>query len=379
MIRALELARAGQGLVEPNPMVGAVVVRDGQIIGQGFHTAFGQAHAEIEALKDCLKRGNKPAGATVYVTLEPCSHTGKTPPCTKALIEAGIGKVVAAMEDPFKKVAGRGFAQLRAVGIEVAIGDGEKEARELNAPFIKKIKTGLPWVILKWAQTLDGKIATASGDSQWISSEDSRQIVHQLRSRVDAIMVGPDTARMDNPNLTARLPEKKLLRKARRIILDPDLNVSENLKIINHPNPPITIATAQEHIQNNHPAIALLEEKEIEIIGLPRQMNSANEEPSAASTSHLDLEPLMRHLAKEYGATNVLVEGGGKLFGSLIKQKLVDQILTFITPKILGDFSARSGVAGLSCPTIDSAVPLNLHSATPIKGGDILLDYRLCY
>jgi diaminohydroxyphosphoribosylaminopyrimidine deaminase/5-amino-6-(5-phosphoribosylamino)uracil reductase len=202
MLRALDLARRGQGYVEPNPLVGCVIVREGKIVGEGWHQRFGGPHAEIEAL---TAAGERARGATMYVTLEPCCHQGKTPPCTDALIPAGLARVVVAMRDPFPKVAGGGLKQLAAAGIEVLCGLGEAQAHDLCAPYLKLIQTGKPWVMAKWAMTLDGKIATRSGYSQWISREASRQIVHQLRGRVDAILVGRRTAQLDDPLLTARL------------------------------------------------------------------------------------------------------------------------------------------------------------------------------
>src|SRR3954470_1207756 len=201
MSHALALATRGQGCVEPNPMVGCVIVRDGEIVGEGWHEQFGGPHAEVNALDIA---GERAAGATVYVSLEPCCHEGKTPPCTRALIRAGVGRMVVAVNDPFPQVSGRGIAELEAAGIECEVGANGADAAWLLAPYRKLIATGRPWVIAKWAMTLDGKLATHTGDSQWISSETSRAIVHQLRGRVDAIVVGSRTACADNPLLTAR-------------------------------------------------------------------------------------------------------------------------------------------------------------------------------
>ena len=214
MARALELAARGEGSVEPNPMVGCVIVRDGETIGEGFHRRFGGPHAEVEAL---AVAGPRARGATAYVTLEPCCHHGKTPPCTGALIAAGISRVVVAQRDPFAKVAGQGIAELAAAGIAVDVGVGADEALRLNAPYLKLLQTARPWIIAKWAMTLDGKLATHAGDSRWISSEASRAIVHRLRGRVDAVMVGRGTAQADDPQLTARPPGP---RQAARIVVD---------------------------------------------------------------------------------------------------------------------------------------------------------------
>jgi len=195
MQRALELAALGQGFVEPNPLVGCVIVRGAEVIGEGWHRRHGGPHAEVEAL---VMAGFRATGSTLYVTLEPCSHQGKTPPCAPAVIDAGVHRVVAALDDPFDQVSGRGFQQLRDASIEVVRGVCEAEARRQNAPYLKRITTGRPWVIAKWAMTLDGKIATRTGDSQWISNEASRRKVHALRGRMDAIIVGHGTATADD-------------------------------------------------------------------------------------------------------------------------------------------------------------------------------------
>ena len=214
MARAIELAALGRGSVEPNPMVGCVIARGAEVIAEGYHRQFGGAHAEVEAL---AVAGVRAAGATMYVTLEPCCHWGKTPPCSEAVIRAGLARVVAAMPDPFPKVAGGGLTALREAGIAVELGVLESDAEQLNAPYLKRLRTGQPWVIAKWAMTLDGKLATRTGSSRWISSERSRELVHDLRRRVDAILVGRGTVVADDPLLTARPPGD---RTALRIILD---------------------------------------------------------------------------------------------------------------------------------------------------------------
>src|SRR5829696_4653150 len=203
MTRALGLAGRGRGWVEPNPLVGAVVVRDGRVVGEGWHQKFGQAHAEVNALNQA---GEAARGTTLYVTLEPCNHFGKTPPCTTAVIGAGVRRVVSAMLDPFPQVAGQGASRLREAGIVVEVGVGEAAARQLNAPYLKRLRTGRPWVHAKWAMTLDGKIATRTGRSKWITGEAARRRVHELRGRVDAILVGRGTLVADDPLLTARPP-----------------------------------------------------------------------------------------------------------------------------------------------------------------------------
>src|SRR5689334_21391981 len=222
MLRALELARRGQGFVEPNPMVGCVIVQGEEIVGEGWHQQFGGPHAEVHAL---TAAGDRAKGATMYVSLEPCCHHGKTPPCCDAVIAAGLKRVVVAMRDPFPQVAGGGLKRLATAGIDVELGLAEAEAQSLNAPYLKLLSTGRPWIIAKWAMTLDGKIATRSGYSKWISGDASRRVAHQLRGRVDAIMVGRKTAQLDDPLLTARFDDGKSAtsspaRVATRIVLD---------------------------------------------------------------------------------------------------------------------------------------------------------------
>src|SRR5665213_509031 len=220
MRRALELAERGRGWVEPNPLVGAVVVRDGQIVSEGWHQRYGEAHAEVNALATA---GEAARGATLYVTLEPCCHQGKTPPCTDAILRAGVGRVVAAMSDPFPAVAGKGADLLCAAGVPVDFGIEEAAARRLNAPYLTLLAIGQPYVHAKWAMTLDGKIATRTGDSKWISNEASRHLAHKLRGRMDAVIVGVGTAIADDPQLTARPPGP---RTAIRIILDSKCRLS---------------------------------------------------------------------------------------------------------------------------------------------------------
>ncbi|MDZ7615653.1 MAG: bifunctional diaminohydroxyphosphoribosylaminopyrimidine deaminase/5-amino-6-(5-phosphoribosylamino)uracil reductase RibD, partial [Patescibacteria group bacterium] len=226
MSRALELAARGQGFVEPNPMVGCVIARGAELIGEGWHRRYGGPHAEIEALH---LAGPRAAGATMYVTLEPCCHHGKTPPCTEAILRAAPARVVIAQRDPFPAVAGKGIARLQAAGIQVDVGLAEAEARELNAPYLKLLGTGRPWVMAKWAMTLDGKLATRTAESQWISGPESREIVHQLRGRVDAVIVGRGTAEHDNPALTARPPGA---RSATRIVLDSGASLSLDSQLV---------------------------------------------------------------------------------------------------------------------------------------------------
>jgi len=368
MSRALELAQRGQGRVEPNPMVGCVITRAGSIIGEGYHQAYGMAHAEAAALAACRAAERAPKGATVYVTLEPCNHTGKTPPCSEALIKAGVSRVVMAMTDPHAIVAGRGIDRLRKAGITVEVGLMEAQARRLNEAYIKRVTTGLPWVILKWAATLDGKTATQSGDSRWISNADSRRRVHELRGRVDAVMVGVGTAVADDPQLTAR--DVEVLRTARRGGIDPHMRSWPSLSMYANPDPPVIIATNTTVAAGANPsdhtnASAAAKQRGIDVVQLP-----------AITPGELNLRPLLAHLAKHHDATNVLVEGGCGLAGTLLEQGLVDQLMVFVAPKLLGDPRGLSAVAGMPRETIADAIPLELISLERI-GDDALLDYRM--
>ncbi len=338
MRAALDLARTGRGAVEPNPMVGAVLLREGQVVAGSCHQRFGGPHAEIEALADAERKGINPAGLTMAVTLEPCRHLGKTPPCTDALIAAKLSRVVVAMLDPDSRMAGQGVAQLSRAGIHVDVGVCEAEARDLNSPYLKRTTTGLPWVIVKWAQTLDGRIATHSGDSKWISNDESRQRVHQVRARVDAIIIGVNTAIRDNPALTARDVEIK--RRALRVVVDPNGRMPADAKMLSDGGPPVLIAGRD----------------------IP-------------FTGH-DLTPVLQHLAREHHATNVLVEGGATLIGSLFERGQVDQVLAFIAPKLLGDERAIAAAHGLRIDRIAEAHPLQLRTVERF-GDDVLLDYRL--
>lgn len=368
MQHALALATQGRGRVEPNPMVGALLLHDDKVVAEGFHECFGGPHAEIVCLKNAKSQGIDPRGGTMVVTLEPCAHQGKTPPCAKALIDAGIARVVAAMEDPFDKVAGRGIAMLREAGVVVDIGVGEAEARRLNEPFIKKTTTGLPWVIAKWAQTVDGRVATSTGDSQWISGESSRKIVHDWRARMDAIMVGIGTVTADDPQLTAR--DVAVLRKARRIVVDPNLRMTTDAKIVGQSlnAAPVLIATTAAAINEHACKASALRGCGVELFEL---------------TDHDDghgyvLEPLLRYLATQHGATNIMVEGGPTLLGHLLRQGLIDQLLAFVAPQLLADTSARSAIEGLTTPLIADATALQLVDVRRIAE-DVLLDYRVIH
>ena len=355
MRRAMELAMLGQGHVEPNPVVGCVIVQGAEIIGEGWHRRFGQAHAEVEALK---LAGPRAAGATMLVTLEPCCHFGKTPPCTKALIAAGIRRVVAAQQDPFSEVSGQGLAELRAAGIEVEVGLLEAEARRLNAPYLKLLRTTRPWVLAKWAMTLDGKTATHTGSSKWISGPESRAVVHQLRGRVDAIVVGRQTARVDDPLLTARPPGP---RTALRVVVDTRASLSSASQLVRTAREvPVLVAVGPQASEADRNR---LEEAGCEVF-------------LCRSDSHAGrLEELLDELGRRR-MTNVLVEGGGHLVGSLLDVGQIDEVHVFIAPKLLGGETAHSPVEGEGIGEVSAALALEDTRLRQL-GPDVYLSGRI--
>lgn len=330
MERALELAARGRGAVEPNPMVGAVVAHGAEIVGEGFHRRYGGPHAEVEALQ---MAGDRARGATLYVSLEPCCHFGKTPPCTQAVVAAGVRRVVAAMSDPFPQVAGKGASELRAAGIVVEIGLFEERARALNAPYLKLLSTGRPWVIAKWAMTLDGKLATRTGDSAWISNEASRAVVHELRGRVDAVIVGAGTARIDDPLLTARPadPHSPGPRTPVRIVVDDRAELSLESKLVRTAREvPVLVAVAANAPREK---VESLTAAGVEIVSLHSTTRSAR------------LVELLDELGRRR-MTNLLVEGGAMLLGALFDAQLVDEVHAFVAPKIIGGITAPGPIGG---------------------------------
>lgn len=334
---ALRLARRGEGHVEPNPQVGCVITRDGELLGQGWHQRFGGPHAEIEALANCRE---SPQGATAWVTLEPCCHEGKTPPCTNALIAAGIARVVVAMVDPFPAVSGKGIEALRAAGMQVDIGTCANDSEQLNAPWLRRIRDGRPWVIAKWAMSLDGRIATSTGESQWISSPGSRAVVHQLRGRMDAIMVGSGTALADDPMLTARPAGPRV---ATRVVLDSMLRLPLDGKLVRSCRDVPVLVVAGPDAPG--PNADRLRDAGCEVIQLA--------EPGFRDR----LASLMKMLA-ERDMTNVLVEGGGRLLGELFDARLVDEVHVFLSPKIIGGATAVSPVGATGIARIKDSLQL---------------------
>lgn len=333
MRRALELARRGEGFVEPNPMVGCVVARDGRLITEGWHRYFGGPHAERDAIANAGSQADL-AGATWYVTLEPCCHTGKTPPCTEAVIASKPRRVVVAMRDPFPLVNGAGIAQLSAAGIEVVVGACGLEARQLCAPFLKRLRNGRPWVIAKWAMTLDGKIATRTGDSRWISSAESRRRVHALRGRVDGVVVGAGTAIADDPRLTARPAGQRV---ATRIVLD---------RLCKLPLDSQLVRTCREV------PVKMFVGLDAELIKVNDLIAAGVDVVHCNSNHHASMVgELLDHCGK-MGMTNLLVEGGGGVLGAFHDAGEIDEVHAYIAPKLVGGEAAITPIAGLGVATI---------------------------
>ena len=352
MKRATELAREAVGLSSPNPPVGAVVVRDGQIVGEGHTLPIGQAHAEVIALSQA---GELARGSTLYTTLEPCCHFGKTPPCTRGIIEAGISKVHIATIDPNSLVNGKGISELESAGLDICLDECGEEAKEIAEAYIKFVTTGVPFVVAKFAMSLDGKIASASGDSKWISSEDSRSYARDLRFRNDAVIVGIGTVLNDNPRLTARdslgVPRAK---QPLRIIVDSSARVPLSAQIF-HEHGPILVVTARG-IGNR---LESLRASGIQVIQLPAEDGS------------IDLRALLEVLG-EREITSLLVEGGGTLLGSFFDFGLVDKVVAFISPVILGGKNSPSPIAGIGVTTIANAIRLK-RSYVNAFGEDVMM------
>jgi len=347
------------GDVEPNPMVGCVIVKGGRIIGVGHHRRFGGLHAERDALANCRRRGDDPRGATLYVTLEPCNHHGKTPPCTDAVLEAGIARVVAARADPNPVSAG-GAARMRGAGVAVEFTAVSPLATHLSDPFAKVVATGLPWVIAKWAQTIDGKVATRTGDSRWISGESARARVHRLRARIDAILTGIGTVIADDPQLTAR-GVRRVRRVARRVVVDARLEIPPGSKLVaGAREAPLAIVCGDGASPG---ARAALQRAGAEVVEAPGR------------DGRIDLGIALRLLVERYGATNVLVEAGPSVLGSLFKDDLVDEAIVHVAPMILGDEGARAAVEGVVAGTLADARRFMLWRLGRV-GPDVELIYR---
>ncbi len=353
---ALRLAKRGMGRTSPNPMVGAVVVKKKDIVGQGYHHRAGEPHAEVLALRQA---GESARGATLYLNLEPCNHFGKTPPCTRAILEAGIRRVVAGLKDPNPLVAGRGIRQLRRAGIRVDVGALEKECRELNAPFCKFITTQRPFVILKIAASLDGKVATRLGDSRWISSEVSRDYVHRLRQNLDAVMVGIGTVLQDDPLLTVRIPGVKRPRHPLRVIVDSRLRIPLTSRLVRTAGQYSTLV-ATTHAASSSKMKRLAKAK-LEVLVI------AND-----ARGRVSLKALMGELARR-NIVSVLLEGGPTLNASALREKLVDRLLFFLSSKIVGGQKALSMIGGEGVQQIKDAEPVRILKVRRL-GPDLLIE-----
>lgn len=350
MRKVLTLAKKGQGHVHPNPLVGSVIVKNHHIIGQGLHQKYGESHAEVNAIQSATE---SPEGATMYVNLEPCTYHGKTPPCVPAIIEAGIEKVVIGMRDPNPKVDGMGIRQLRKAGLEVVVGVLEEEARELNRGFIHQIQHGYPWVTLKIALTIDGFMADTSGSSQWITNEESRQEVHSLRAEHDAILIGAGTAVKDNPRLTVRAVEGQ---SPIRFILDPERQTPANARVFNIDEAE-TIVVTRANSGNGKSRIN----------DFPNEMLLPVNE-----SSQFEWDELLTALYKNRGILSLFVEGGSGVAGTLLESGHVNELITFIGPKLIGQ-----GLSPFNSMqrTMDMAVHWNIYGLKQFDD-DVYVRYR---
>lgn len=367
MQRAVELAKLGQGFVEPNPAVGAVIVDDGlNLLGEGYHTRFGEPHAEIAALNDAAQRAAGTTGAIAYVTLEPCQHHGKTPPCTAALIAAGIQRVYVGSLDPASHTSGNGIKALQAAGIEVETGLLQSECDKLIAPFRMLHQHKRPWVHAKWAMTLDGKTAAHTGNSKWISGEASRAIVHQLRGRMDAIIVGSGTAVTDNPALTvrpagARIPTRIVVDTHARLPLDGNLVQTAQ-------ETPVVVFCAKSASADS---VAALRSHGVEVV-VTGNFSASSAKSGSGSGSGVDVALVLAELGRRQ-MTNVLLEGGGGLAGSFFDANLIDEAHVFIAPKLVGGKNAVSPIGGTGLATIAGCPQLD-HPTISQSGPDIYVN-----
>jgi len=357
MQEALALAAQARGRTSPNPMVGSIVVRDGRIVGRGYHVKAGAPHGEVVALEDA---GEQAKGGTLYITLEPCCHYGggkRTPPCTKAIIAAGIGRVVAAMRDPNPLVSGRGVEELRQAGIAVELSVLETEAAALNEVFIKYITTKRPFVLLKVAASLDGKIATVTGESRWITNERSRLLVHQLRDQVDAVMVGINTVLWDDPLLTTRLPGGGG-RDPTRIVLDTHLRMPCEARLLSASDTARTVIAT---------STAAPREKRLQLEAAGAKVLIVEGDGPRVS-----LGPLMDQLGAMQ-ITSILLEGGGELHCSALRASIVDKVLYFLAPKLIGGRSAPMAIGGEGFARLEEAVALERMQVRQLDG-DLLIE-----
>ena len=360
---ALQLAQEGRGAVEPNPMVGAVIVRGDRVIVAGYHQAFGGIHAEREAIADAERKGANLRGATMYVTLEPCCHYAKTPPCTAAIISSGIRRVVIAMEDPDERVAGRGIQQLLSARIKVTLGFCEDEARLLMAPYVKFKTEHQPWVICKWAQTTDGYLALPAGQERWITSDEAREHVHLLRGQCDGILVGVETVIADDPLLTNRSQWRTgPARQPGRVVLDSKLSIPVDCRLLASSDAaPVIIATTLDAARHHRGHVGTLSELDVEVLPLPADPNG-----------RVSLPALLDNLGKRQW-TYLLVEGGEQVLRSFIDEGLADELEVYVAPKTVGQVDEE-------LPQLDVASLPQIAEMTPeeeVIGPDRILRYRL--
>jgi len=356
MRRALALALKGLGRTSPNPMVGAVLVKNGRVVGEGYHRKAGLPHAEIEALK---RAGNKARGADLYVNLEPCCHFGKTPPCTEAILSAGVKKVIVGMRDPNKLVSGKGFRQLKKNGVQVVTGVLKKECERLNEIFIKFARTGNPFVVLKTAISLDGKIATSSGESKWITGEKAREKVHQIRNEVDAIVAGAGTIIKDDPFLTTRLKKKSAaVKHPVRVILDNEFLVPMKSNVFkNADKERVLYATGKDLTASRRKELTRLR---VDILVLKEKKGK------------VDLPCLLRALG-DRGITSVLIEGGGEVNANALSAGIVDKVMVFVAPILIGGKDAPGPLGGKGILHLKDAFKIKNMTVNPI-GNDLLLE-----
>ena len=357
MEKALELARSGLGTTSPNPSVGAVVVKDGVEIGRGSTSPPGQNHAEINALQQA---GDSALGSTLYTTLEPCSIFGRTPPCTKAIIDAGVAQVHVAAIDPNPMISGSGCAELRSAGIEVLLGEKSDEAHVLYEAFAKHIKTGMPFVSVKFAMSLDGKIAAASGDSKWVTGVESRNMVQQMRRECDAVLVGVNTVLADDPQLTARDADgSPLPRQPLRVVVDSHCRTPSGARLLRQPGNTVIATT----LPSPDSRIAQLTRAGAEVLTLP-----------AGPDGRVSLEELLGELGRR-GVVSLLVEGGGELLGSLFDHALVDKVFAFIAPVVIGGKTAVSPVEGCGAKSMALAWNIQRAELTPVGPDWLIVGY----
>lgn len=351
MRKVLRLAEKGKGRTSPNPLVGAILVKNGKVVGEGYHARAGEAHAEILALQRAKERAR---GATLYINLEPCTHHGKTPPCAPQVIKAGVKSAVIGMEDSNPLVRGKGIETLKKAGLKVHAGILESECRRLNEAFCKYITGREPFVILKVAATLDGKIATREGDSKWISGEASRRFVHRLRDEVDGVLVGIGTVLRDDPLLTARI---KGGRDPYRVVLDSQLKIPEEAKVFGDSPTKVIIATTEAAPKDK---IETLKKRGVRVLTLESE------------EGRIDLKSCLSKLG-ESGMMSLMVEGGNQVNGSFLDKGLIDKLLLFISPRLIGDPQAPGIFGGRGVSKLQEAIPLKEMKAKRV-GEDILLE-----